>query len=147
MKRKRNLQAIIQRPNREAAIQEFWERRTKLVNKKLSSFPTSYMSNAKWRKLFLALYTKEDLIKGYRWNFVEGEVYPSPEISSVLQPDDISAQGTADGFGFPVAMPYREIESIVVLTDRPMEIIEFLETVGRFKLIPCPQGFQVIGYE
>ena len=104
------------------------------------SFSASYMSNSKWRRLFLALEQSDVPIPKLRWKFVGRE-----EPVTGATPDE-SCLGTQyitrTSFS---AFPYKEIEWVEIpeLKELPPAAL----AVGLFETETCSGGVRVYGYK
>jgi hypothetical protein len=145
--------------------------RNELVNKKISSFENRYMSNSKWKKLFLTLFENIDKVKSCEvFDFFNpGLIYITTDLQNIEYGkhihneciDKILLNDSLDGGD---ACYYREIEYLEFLkywkgrklgrlvapkiiyqdTDKIKEVIS---KIGKFKLEETEEYLRVIGYK
>ena len=147
--------------------EEDYNRYIKRLEKKISTFDVSYMSNAKWRKLFTAIVSHKDLIKqceiydffGYcvneiAWHKIadDGALY--------IHEDYISEKITTGEH----PTYYREIEFIefkarwqkayigklvppIYETQDLNTIEELLDSLGKFQIIKTDESLKIMGYQ
>ncbi|MGL6077051.1 MAG: hypothetical protein ACRC8S_23080 [Fimbriiglobus sp.] len=97
------------------------------------------MSNAKWRKLFLAL--DELRVGRMKWRFIDGGQthQPPPHACALLE----SCLGD---FGMAVGVPYREIDWVEIPTEQAAGVVEALAAIGHFPVHQVTTGLRIIGY-
>jgi hypothetical protein len=103
------------------------------------SFSASFMSNSKWRRLFLAMAGSSPSISHLRWKFVGRD-----EAVTGTAPDaDCLGDSYITRTSFS-AFPYKEIEWIEVpgLVELPATVA----AVGEFETIAFPSGVRLYGY-
>jgi hypothetical protein len=100
-----------------------------------------HMSNAKWRKLFAALWELGGV--GLRWKFVRDErIFSagSPPPGAVLD------QTLGDVLPSPYGA-YREIEWVEVPAAHADRVEQALAQAGKFPLVRSATGLRVVAYE
>ena len=147
--------------------EEDYHRYIKRLEQKISTFATSYMSNAKWRKLFTAIVAHKDLIKqceiydffGYCVNEIAWHKVGN-DSSLYIQEDYISEKITTGEH----PTYYREIEYIEFKarwqgayigellppnyeTQDLNAIEEMLNSLGKFQIIKTDESLKIMGYQ
>jgi hypothetical protein len=98
------------------------------------------MSDAKWRKLLLAL--REAGVGQMTWKFVRSE-----QLSHQEPPPEWALMESCLGdFGIAPAVPYREIDWIEVPTAQADRAREALDRVGEFRTEQHDSGLRILGY-
>jgi hypothetical protein len=98
------------------------------------------MSNAKWRKLFLAL--RGLGVGRMAWRFVRSEqLYYQPP-----PPEWALMESCLGDFGVAVGVPYREIDWVEVPAEQSAGVAEGLAAVGRFPVRQVASGLRIVGY-
>ena len=103
------------------------------------SYSASFMSNSKWRRLFLALAEPELNIRSLRWKFVGRET-----VATGAAPD---AECLGDSYVTRTsfaAFPYKEIEWVEIpgLPELPASVA----AVGSFETAGSSNGVRLYGY-
>ncbi len=147
--------------------EENYNRYIEQLEKKISTFDVSYMSNAKWRKLFTAIVSHKDLIKqceiydffGYCVNEITWHKVGNDN-SLYIQEDYISEKITTGEH----PTYYREIEYIEFKarwqgayigellppnyeTQDLNAIEEMLNSLGKFQIIKTDESLKIMGYQ
>jgi hypothetical protein len=122
-------------PNEEDLLE-----RQRRIDAAISRAQASYMSDAKWRKLFALL--RDQGIRSLRWKFVGASV----EIPGSLPDEsDLLDDRFGDSGPYPYG-PYREIEWVEIPAENSRGIADALARVGRFRTEACETGLRVLGY-
>jgi hypothetical protein len=103
------------------------------------SFSTSFMSNSKWRRFFLALAEVDPRISTLRWKFVGRDIPPV----GAAPDDECLGDKYISRTSFAV-FPYKEIEWVELpgITALPAAVA----AVGKFEIVQTPGGVRVLGY-
>ena len=134
----------------------------KRLEQKINTFDVSYMSNAKWRKLFTAIVAHKDLIK-------QCEIYDFfgfcvNEIAWHKIADDSTLYIHEDYTSEAITTDYREIEYIEFKarwkgayigellppnyeTQDLNAIEELLDSLGKFQIIKTDESLKIMGYQ
>lgn len=125
-------------------ITESWfakseERINKVIARK---FGASFMSDAKWRKLFNLLAASQYPIVCYRWKFVDED--EKLFTTGVLKSGELDEKHTKDGRYVPYV--YKDIEWLEVVTEHAQQITDQLLEKGQFAIDKTASGFKIIGY-
>ena len=104
-------------------------------------FTSSSMSDSKWRKVFVFLFTPELGLSGCRWKFVDDErVFQT----GLPRADDLAESHLLDGSYQPFV--YKDIEWIEVASSNVDDILAGLERVGHFDVKSVVGGMRIYGY-
>jgi hypothetical protein len=121
------------------------------------SFSASFMSNSKWRRLFLALATPELGINQLVWKFVGREL---PVLGAAPDAECLGETIIRDTSFAP--FPYKEIEWIEIprsyvfpgdetvpfkhRSQDPEKALPMFAALGQFEMALLPEGLRVYGY-
>ena len=138
------------------------DERQRRINSKITSATVTYMSNAKWRKLFNALIDYPGNINGIRLKFVNDERLFSQFTG--LGPYKDCEVGFGDEMPSPYA-PFREIDFLLipktfqnpnadlhrVLPDLQNDLCSlksYLDKIAKFPIQTCEDGsIKILGYQ
>ena len=99
-----------------------------------------HMSDAKWRKLFLAL--RELGVGRMAWRFVRSDqLYHQPP-----PPEWALMESCIGDFGVAVGVAYREIDWVEVPAEQATGVAEELAAVGHFPVRQAAFGLRIVGY-
>ena len=138
------------------------DKRQRRINSKISSATVTYMSNAKWRKLFNALIDYPGDINGMRLKFIDdGRLFSNLGVIRHYEDDEV---GFGDEMPSPYA-PFREIDFLLIPKTfqnpnaRPHRVLpdlqndlcslkSYLDKVAKFPIQTCEDGsIKIIGYQ
>lgn len=114
--------------------------RQRRIDATIARASACHMSDAKWRKLFLAL--GELGVGTMTWRFVRsGQLTHQPP-----PPECALMESCVGDFGMAVGVPYREIDWVEVPTERAAGVVEALAAVGQFSVQQLASGVRIVGY-
>lgn len=138
------------------------DKRQRRINSKITSATVTYMSNAKWRKLFNALKDYTGNINGMQLKFVDDERLFST--FGIPGPCEDREVGFGDEMPSPYA-PFREIDFLLipktfknpnadphrVLPDLHNDLCSlksYLDKIAKFPIQTCEDGsIKILGYQ
>jgi hypothetical protein len=114
--------------------------RQRRVDATIARATACHMSDAKWRKLLLAL--RELGVGRMAWKFVRSDqlYYQEPPPAWAL------LESCLGDFGIAPAVPYREIDWVEIPAERAAGVLEGLAAIGQFPVQQVASGMRVIGY-
>jgi hypothetical protein len=114
--------------------------RQRRVDAAIARATACHMSDAKWRKLLLAL--REMGVGRMAWKFVRSEqlYYQEPP------PEWALLETCLGDFGVAPAVPYREIDWVEIPAERAAGVAEGLEAIGQFPVQQVASGVRIVGY-
>ncbi|MBA4192090.1 MAG: hypothetical protein C0467_29275 [Planctomycetaceae bacterium] len=114
--------------------------RQRRIDATIARASACHMSDAKWRKLFLALGTLG--VGRIAWRFVRSDqlTYQQPPPESALMDSCLG------DFGHAVGVPYREIDWVEIPAERAAGVAEGLAAVGEFPVRQVASGLRIVGY-
>jgi hypothetical protein len=114
--------------------------RQRRVDAAIARATACHMSDAKWRKLLLAL--RQMGVGRMAWKFVRSDqlYYQEPP------PEWALLESCLGDFGVAPAVPYREIDWVEIPAERAAGVAEGLEAIGQFPVQQVASGVRIVGY-